>query len=46
MPLLNFKNALKNESIKNVTIDSSIDFANLTRKSVIGGRQGVLLLNL
>ena len=43
MPLLNFKNALKNESIKNVTIDSSIDFANLTSAFIAGTGDGVNL---
>ncbi|MBD9115403.1 ABC transporter substrate-binding protein [bacterium] len=43
MPLLNFKNALKNENIKNVTIDSSIDFANLTSAFIAGTGDGVNL---
>lgn len=43
MPLLNFTNALKNENIKNVTIDSSIDFANLTSAFIAGQGDGVNL---
>lgn len=43
MPLLNFKNALKNEDIKNVKIDSSIDFANLSSAFISGSGDGVNL---
>lgn len=43
MPLLNFTNALKNENIENVTIDSSIDFANLTSAFIAGQGDGVNL---
>ena len=43
MPLLSFKNALKNEEIKNVKIDSSIDFANLTSAFIAGNGDGVNL---
>ena len=43
MPLLNFKNALKNYNIKNVNIDSSIDFANLTSSFISGNGDGVNL---
>lgn len=43
MPLLNFKNALKNENIKNVKIDSSVEFANLTSAFIAGSGDGVNL---
>lgn len=43
MPLLSFKSALKNENIKHVTIDSSIDFANLTSAFISGSGDGVNL---
>ncbi len=43
MPLLNFTNALKNEEIKNVKIDSSVDFANLTSAFIAGQGDGVNL---
>lgn len=46
MPLLNFTNALKNESITNVTIDSSVDFANLTSAFIAGQGDGVNLFDL
>ena len=46
MPLLSFKNALKNESIKNVNIDSSIDFANLTSAFIAGKGDGVNLFDV
>ena len=41
MPLLNFTNA-----IKNVKIDSSVDFANLTSAFIVGQRDGVKLFEL
>ena len=43
MPLLNFTNALKNENINNVNIDTSIDFANLTSGFIAGSGDGVNL---
>ena len=43
MPLLNFTNALKNESLTNVTIDSTVDFANLTSAFIAGSGDGVNL---
>ena len=43
MPLLNFKNALKNTNTKNVTIDDSVDFANLTSAFISGSGDGVNL---
>lgn len=43
MPLLNFKNALKNENINNVTIDSSVEFANLSSAFIAGSGDGVNL---
>ena len=43
MPLLNFKNALKNENIKNVKIDTSVEFANLTSAFISGLGDGVNL---
>ena len=43
MPLLNFKTALKNENIKNVKIDSSVEFANLTSAFIAGNGDGVNL---
>lgn len=43
MPLINFTNALKNENIKNVTINSSVDFANLTSAFIGGLGDGVNL---
>ncbi len=43
MPLLNFKNALKNENVKNVKIDSSVEFANLTSAFIAGTGDGVNL---
>lgn len=43
MPLLNFTNALKKENIKNVTIDDSVDFANLTSAFIAGQGDGVNL---
>ncbi len=43
MPLLNFKNALKNEELTNVKIDSSVDFANLTSAFIAGTGDGVNL---
>ncbi len=36
MPILNFYTALKNENIKNVNVNDTVDFANLT-SSFIGG---------
>ena len=36
MPIINFKNALKNENIKDVNINSSVDFANLTSAFISG----------
>ena len=43
MPLLNFKNALKNENVKDVKIDSSVEFANLTSAFIAGTGDGVNL---
>lgn len=43
MPLLSFKNALKNENIKNVKIDTSVDFANLSSAFIAGTGDGVNL---
>ena len=43
MPLLNFTNALKNTSTNNVTIDSSVEFANLTSAFISGNADGVNL---
>lgn len=43
MPLLNFKNALKNTNTQNVTIDDSVDFANLTSAFISGSGDGVNL---
>lgn len=43
MPLLNFTNALKNEDITNVKVDSSVDFANLTSAFISGQGDGVNL---
>lgn len=43
MPLLNFKQALKNENIKNVKIDTSVEFANLTSAFISGLGDGVNL---
>lgn len=43
MPLLNFKNALKNTNTKNVTIDDSVDFANLSSAFISGSGDGVNL---
>lgn len=43
MPLLNFTNAIKNTNTKNVTIDSSIDFANLSSAFISGSGDGVNL---
>ncbi len=43
MPLINFKQALKNENIKNVKIDDTIDFANLTSAFISGSGDGVNL---
>ena len=43
MPLLNFENALKNENIKNVKIDTSVEFANLTSAFISGLGDGVNL---
>ena len=36
MPIINFENALKNENIKDVNINSSVDFANLTSAFISG----------
>ncbi len=46
MPLLSFKSALKNESIKKVNIDSSVDFANLTSAFIGGLGDGVNLFDV
>ena len=46
MPLLSFKNALKNEKIENVNIDSSVDFANLTSAFIAGIGDGVNLFDV
>lgn len=46
MPLLNFTNALKNENLTNVKIDSSVDFANLTSAFIAGQGDGVNLFDL
>lgn len=43
MPLLNFTNAIKNEKLTNVKIDSSVDFANLTSAFISGQGDGVNL---
>ncbi len=43
MPLVNFKNALKNENIKGVNIDTSVDFANLSSAFISGSADGVNL---
>lgn len=43
MPLLNFTNAIKNENVKNVKIDSSVEFANLTSAFISGLGDGVNL---
>ena len=46
MPLLNFTNAIKNEKLTNVKIDSSADFANLTSAFISGQGDGVNLFEL
>ena len=46
MPLLNFTNAIKNEKLTNVKIDSSVDFANLTSAFISGQGDGVNLFEL
>lgn len=43
MPLLNFKNALKNANVKDVKIDTSVEFANLTSAFIAGNADGVNL---
>lgn len=43
MPLLSFKSALKNENIKNVSIDTSVEFANLSSAFMAGNGDGVNL---
>ena len=43
MPLLSFTTALKKKSINDVTIDSSVDFANLTSAFIAGNGDGVNL---
>lgn len=43
MPLINFTNALKNENINNVTIDTSVEFANLSSAFIAGNGDGVNL---
>ena len=43
MPVLSFTSALRNESITNVTIDSTVDFANLTSAFIAGQGDGVNL---
>lgn len=46
MPLINFTNAIKNEKLTNVKIDSSVDFANLTSAFISGQGDGVNLFEL
>lgn len=46
IPLLNFTNAIKNEKLTNVKIDSSVDFANLTSAFISGQGDGVNLFEL
>lgn len=43
MPLLSFKQVIKNQDIKNVSIDSSVDFANLSAAFIAGNQDGVNL---
>lgn len=43
MPLLNFTNALKKENVTDVTIDTSVDFANLSSAFIAGQGDGVNL---
>lgn len=43
MPLINFTNALKNENIKDVKIDTSVEFANLSSAFIAGNGDGVNL---
>lgn len=43
MPLLSFTTALKKKNINDVTIDSSVDFANLTSAFIAGNGDGVNL---
>ncbi len=43
MPLVNFKNALKNEKVTGVNVDTSVDFANLTSAFISGSAEGVNL---
>lgn len=40
---MSFKNALKNENINNVTIDDTVDFANLSSAFISGDADGVNL---
>lgn len=43
MPLLSFKSALKNQNVKDVKIDTSVEFANLTSAFISGSGDGVNL---
>ncbi len=43
MPLINFKQALKNENISNVKVDDTVDFANLSSAFIAGTGDGVNL---
>lgn len=43
MPLINFKQALKNENITNVKVDDTVDFANLSSAFISGSGDGVNL---
>lgn len=43
MPLLNFQNALKNAGVEDVTIDTSVEFANLSSAFIAGNGDGVNL---
>ncbi len=43
MPLLNFQTALKNAQVENVTIDTSVEFANLASAFIAGNGDGVNL---
>lgn len=43
MPLINFKQALKNEAITNINVDDTVDFANLSSAFISGDADGVNL---
>lgn len=43
MPLINFKQALKNENINNIKVDDTVDFANLSSAFISGSGDGVNL---